>query len=268
MPSSAVAEPEVHDVQTADARSANAPEPSLNIGTLADSLPSRKGSPVAMVSVVLHLAVLTLVLIVPVLVSSELPEPAPQVRAFLVEPAAIAPPPPPPPPPAPRAAATAVRRPEPLAPSDFVAPIDVPEDVPSDEGLDLGVEGGVPGGVEGGVEGGVVGGVIGGLPEAPPPPVAPVRVGGTIKEPKKLRNVVPEYPDLARQAGVKGVVILEAVISPDGRVQKATVLRSVPLLDEAALTAVRQWVYSPTLMNGIPVPVVLTVTVNFDITRR
>src|SRR5205085_6135924 len=123
---------------------------------------------------------------------------------------------------------------------------------------DLGVDGGVAGGVEGGVAGGVVGGVVGGLPDAPPPPTA-VRVGGQIKEPKKLKNVPPVYPPIAQQAHVQGVGILEATISPQGKVSDVKVLRSVPLLDEAAKEAVRQWVYSPTLLNGVPVSVIMTV---------
>jgi protein TonB len=61
------------------------------------------------------------------------------------------------------------------------------------------------------------------------------------------------------------VVIIEAVISPSGEVQQARTLRSHPLLDEAALTAVRQWRYTPTLLNGIPVPVIITVTVTFTL---
>jgi TonB family protein len=90
-----------------------------------------------------------------------------------------------------------------------------------------------------------------------------VRVGGAIKEPRKLKNVNPSYPEIAKQARVQGVVILECTISPDGRVQDVTVLRGVPLLDAAAIEAVRQWVYTPTLLNGVPVPVIMTVTVNF-----
>ncbi len=57
-------------------------------------------------------------------------------------------------------------------------------------------------------------------------------------------------------------MILEALIGVDGRVADAKVLRSVPLLDQAALDAVRQWEYTPTLLNGAPVPVVMTVTVH------
>jgi len=144
----------------------------------------------------------------------------------------------------------------------FQAPIETPEEVKPEEGIDLGVEGGVPGGVEGGVPGGVVGGVVGGLPDAPPPPQA-VRVGGQIKEPKKLKNVNPSYPDIAKQARVQGVVILECTISPQGKVTDVKVLRGIPLLDAAAIEAVKQWVYSPTLLNGVPVPVIMTVTVNF-----
>ena len=62
---------------------------------------------------------------------------------------------------------------------------------------------------------------------------------------------------------VQGVVILECTISPQGRVSDVKILRGIPLLNEAALTAVKQWVYSPTLLNGVPVPVIMTVTVNF-----
>lgn len=146
----------------------------------------------------------------------------------------------------------------------FAAPIEVPEEIRPEEGIDLGVEGGVPGGVEGGVPGGVVGGVVGGLPEAPPP-VQAVRVGGSIKEPKKLKHVNPVYPDIAKRARVQGIVIMEVTLSPQGKVTDAKVLRGIPLLDQAAIDAVKQWVYTPTLLNGVPVPVIMTVTVNFKL---
>ena len=126
----------------------------------------------------------------------------------------------------------------------------------------------MPGGVVGGVPGGSLGGVVGGLPEAPRRPrrpPAPVRVGGNIRAPQKTRNVNPVYPQIAQSARVQGVVIIEATISPTGKVQDARVLRSIPLLDQAALDAVRQWEYSPTLLNGVPVPVIMTVTVNFTL---
>ena len=94
---------------------------------------------------------------------------------------------------------------------------------------------------------------------------ATVRVGGAIPEPRKVKNVSPVYPDIARQARVQGVVILECTIGPDGRIEHVTILRGVPLLDAAAVDAVKQWVYTPTLVNGAPARVIMTVTVNFKL---
>jgi periplasmic protein TonB len=219
------------------------------------------------VSLVIHLVAAGLIVIVPLLAGGPLPEPSGGVKAFFAEPLAAPVPPPPPPPPAARAAVAPKVAPK-IVPQQnaFVAPVDVPEEIRPEEGLDLGVEGGVAGGVEGGVPGGVVGGVVGGLPDAPPPPVQePIRVGGQIKEPKKLKHVAPTYPAIATQARVQGVVILECTISPQGKVTDVKVLRGIPLLDQAAIDAVRQWVYTPTLLNGVPVPVIMTVTVNFKL---
>jgi TonB family protein len=101
-----------------------------------------------------------------------------------------------------------------------------------------------------------------------PQEVAPdgaLRVGGEIKAPAKIRHVNPVYPLEARDARVSGVVILECRIEPDGTVSDVKVLRSIPMLDEAAAEAVRQWEFTPTLMNGVPVPVIMTVTVNFTL---
>jgi TonB family protein len=91
----------------------------------------------------------------------------------------------------------------------------------------------------------------------------PVRVGGNIRPPTKTRHVNPAYPEIAMSARVQGVVILEAVIDEQGRVAEARVLRSIALLDQAALDAVRQWEFTPTLLNGAPVPIIMTVTVQF-----
>ena len=92
---------------------------------------------------------------------------------------------------------------------------------------------------------------------------AAVRIGGQIKPPTKIKDVQPVYPAIARSARVAGVVTIEATIGPDGKVVDATVVRSIPLLDQAALEAVQQWEYTPTLLNGVPVPVLVTVTMNF-----
>jgi protein TonB len=92
-----------------------------------------------------------------------------------------------------------------------------------------------------------------------------VRVGGDIKEPKKIKHVPPTYPPIAQQAKIQGVVIIEATIARDGSVKDAKVLRPAPMLDQAALEAVRQWRYTPTLLNGQPVEVIMTVTVTFTL---
>jgi protein TonB len=241
------------------------------------------------VSIGIHAVVLGAVVVVPLLSFNDLPDPVMNgaIRAFMVE--AAAPPPPPPPPPPPAAAAPRpmtqpkIVQPKPMEEPKFTAPIEVPKELPKPEptGLGSGVPepgepGGVEGGVKGGTPGGVVGGVIGGVPggvlggiiggvekEEPPKPTGPVRVGGKIHPPAKINNVAPVYPPMARQARVEGVVILEATISSSGKVTDVKVLRGIPLLDSAALDAVRQWTYSPTLLNGVPVPVIMTVTVNF-----
>lgn len=94
-----------------------------------------------------------------------------------------------------------------------------------------------------------------------------IRVGGNIKEPKKIKDVKPVYPEDAKNAGIQGIVILETIIGTDGSVQEAKILRGVPQLDKAALDAVIQWRYTPTLLNGEPVEVVMTVTVTFSLTQ-
>jgi TonB family protein len=118
-------------------------------------------------------------------------------------------------------------------------------------------------------------------PPPPPPPsqfagfaepfeqamgrLMPVRVGGNIRTPVKTKDARPVYPDIAQSTRVQGVVILEAIIDPDGTVANARVLRSIPLLDAAALSAVSQWQFTPTQLNGQPVAVIMTVTVNFTL---
>lgn len=87
------------------------------------------------------------------------------------------------------------------------------------------------------------------------------RVGGSVASPKRLD--VPQYPKEAQAAGIQGVVIAEVVVSDVGVVTDARVVRSIPMLDEAALKAVRQWRFEPSIVDGKAVPVKMTVTVNF-----
>ena len=121
--------------------------------------------------------------------------------------------------------------------------------------------------MEGGVPGGVVGGIIGGLPEA----LRRLRRRAwcawaeTSALPSRSIRVDPQYPDLARQGRIQGIVVIEAHVGLDGRVKEARVLRGIPLLDDAALSAVRQWRYQPLLLNGQPFEFLLTVTLKFNL---
>lgn len=117
------------------------------------------------------------------------------------------------------------------------------------------------------------------VPSPPPPPPAdtadsfmktmerlrPIRVGGAIKQPAKIKDVKPMYPPDAQGANIQGVVIIETIIDTDGTVADARILRSIPMLDEAALNAVRQWRFTPTELNGDPTAIIMTVTVNFTL---
>ena len=86
-----------------------------------------------------------------------------------------------------------------------------------------------------------------------------------IRPPQKVHHVAPLYPPIAQQAKISGVVIVEALIAEDGSVRDVKVLKSVPLLDAAASDAVRQWRFTPTLLNGVPVQVIMSVTVTFTL---
>jgi protein TonB len=244
------------------------PEPPLRFEHVL--LPAEKrSSSTFFVSLAVHVALITLVIVVPILTYDILPAPSEGTRAFFAAPPEVAPPPPPPPPPPAGARAVAKAPVAPTPPPDdskFLAPAEVPDVVRPDLGIDLGVPGGVPGGVEGGVPGGVLGGVVGGiLPASPPPPVAAVRVGGQIKAPKIVRQVPPAYPDLAAQARLTAMIILEALVDVNGSVRSVSVLRCAPLFDDAAIAAVKQWRYRPLLLNGVPTEFILTVTVKFNL---
>jgi protein TonB len=203
----------------------------------------------------------------------------------------VAPPPPPPPPPPPSAPAPVkiVK----VIPRQFdagklMAPKVVPKEIatikeeelpPASSGV-AGVVGGVPGGVAGGTPGGVLGGIIGSVPSAavlPPPPPPPaekkpvtpkrITIGGNVQQAKLVRQPKPNYPPLAKQARISGVVHLAAIISKDGTIQDLKVIGGHPLLIPAALEAVKQWVYQPTLLNGEPVEVSTQIDVNFTLSQ-
>jgi TonB family protein len=104
-------------------------------------------------------------------------------------------------------------------------------------------------------------------PLSPPWPAAEgaYRYGDVTVPPRQTRNIRPDYPREAQSQRIGGVVILEIVVGPNGKVRDARVLRSVPQLDQAALNAVRQWEYTPAMLNGVAVPVLMTVTTTFTI---
>jgi TonB family protein len=135
-------------------------------------------------------------------------------------------------------------------------------------GVSTGVGGGVAAGVEGGIQGGVQGGaVVGGLAANPEDLKQfegdAVRAVGEIKPPRLVKQVAPVYPKIARQARVEGLVIVEAKTDEQGDVVATRILRSIPILDQAALDAVRQWKYEPLVIDGKPRKVIFTVTVRF-----
>jgi protein TonB len=223
------------------------------------------------ISTVFQMLLLGVMILIPLIYTEALPKA--MLTTFLVAP----PPPPPPPPPA---AAPVVQRVKPMVrlmqSGKLQAPTSIPKQVAiikEEEMPDVGavgVVGGVPGGIPGGQSGGVLGGIIGGVvgSNLPPPPKATptrIRQGGNVQQAKLVNMVRPLYPPLAKQARISGTVRLHAIIAKDGAVVQLEVVSGHPLLVQAALDAVRQWRYQPTLLNGEPVEVDTTVDVLFSL---
>jgi protein TonB len=237
---------------------------------LVESSPVRKKTNKAWaiaLSTIVQCTVLTILILIPLIYTEALPKA--MLTTLLVAP----PPPPPPPPPAP--AVVKVVRPMArlMQAGKLMTPRVIPKEVSMIKEQELppdvggGVFGGVPGGVPGGQAGGVLGGIIGGAGLPPPPKEGPkrIRVGGQVQTALLVNKVQPVYPALAKQARIQGTVRLQAVIAKDGSVIELQVLSGHPLLVQAALDAVRQWHYRPTLLNGDPVEVVTTVDVIFTL---
>jgi protein TonB len=228
-----------------------------------------------------QIVLITVAVILPLIYTEVLPSTT--LQSFLVAP------PPPPPPPPPPAAAPPVKVvkviPRQFDAGKLMAPKSVPKDIaviredelpPPSSGVG-GVVGGVAGGVAGGQVGGVLGGIIGGIPSvAPPPPPPPVKkaetvqrikVGGNVQGAMILRKTPPVYPQLAKSARVSGVVHLAAIIAKDGTIQELHSLGGPALLIQAAMDAVKTWIYKPTMLNGEPVQVETTIDVNFTLNQ-
>jgi periplasmic protein TonB len=102
--------------------------------------------------------------------------------------------------------------------------------------------------------------------ESPPPTSeAAVKRNGKVEPPKKIRGVPPDYPLIAQVANAQGTVVIDALVDASGKVKSARVRNSIPLLDKAALDAVKQWEFTPALLNGRPVPANMTLTIKFSL---
>jgi protein TonB len=209
-----------------------------------------------LLSVIAHLLLLAVVAVIPLCATDVLPEPHRVIEFVEVMPVVVPPLPPilrvrkQPPPDTVPSTVPPTEEPQGVAPEPeptIVEPFDVPPSLV--DGVAFGNDSLMP---------------------DPVPPPAPrnqerVRVGGAIARPERVHYMPPVYPAIARAAGIEGTVILDAVIGIDGSVQELRVLRPVPFLSDAALEAVRQWLFTPTRLNGDPVPVVMTVTVTFTL---
>ena len=232
-------------------------------------LRTRRGATTT-ISFVLQALLVGVLVLLPLIFTEALPKQ--QLMTFLV-----APPPPPPPPPPPAAAPVKVVK---QIQSDLVngqlrTPTKIPQKVqmikeeeqPPPEMASGGVVGGVPGGVPGGQMGGVIGGIISSTPMSVPKVATPqrVRVSGGVTAGNAVYSPKPQYPQIARTARIQGAVVLHAVISKSGAIEQLQVVSGHPMLTQSALETVRQWKYKPYYLNGEPVEVDTTITVNFTL---
>jgi protein TonB len=224
------------------------------------STPATRRASLLPVSIAAHIAAIAAAVLFPIVADGELPSPVgqPSIVTIIDD----LPPPPPAvklkPPPSQQAPTTSPNKP----------PIEAPAVINPESAFELsqsfepnsGDDDGAPFGVKGSI-----GPPVAPLP--PPPPVErkPIKVGGLIQAPRRIVSIAPIYPQAAQQARIDGAVTIEALIGEDGKVRNATVIRGKPMLSEAALTAVRQWVFTPTRLNGEPVAVIMTVTVVFSL---
>jgi protein TonB len=199
------------------------------------------------ISVAVALHVLLLTITFPQLYSEELAADVKDKKLFVIETPRFKPKPPPPPTEVPQLVATKVPIPDPTPdePEPWVADLE-----PALE-LDFDVDAAL----------------VFNVPEAPPvPETKDVYVIGEIESPEQLHYVRPLYTEMARRARVEGLVIVKAIIDKEGAVTNLEVLKGLPLgLSEEALKAVRQWRYKPSAVDGMPVNVMLTVSVHFNL---
>jgi len=217
-------------------------------------------------AVVLQVGIIIIMILIPLMFTEALPKA--MTMTFLAAP----PPPPPPPPPAAPVKVIKVVETD-VVNNQLRTPTKIPkkvemikeEEAPPPQ---AGVVGGVPGGVPGGSMGGVMGSIIGSTPTAIPKVATPqrIRVSAGVTQGLKIKNVNPVYPQMAKIARVQGPVVLAAIIGKDGSIQNLHVISTAsPLLNQAAMDAVKEWRYRPYILNGEPVEVDTQITVNFTL---
>jgi len=212
----------------------------------------------------LQVGIIGFMVLIPLLFTEALPKT--QLMTFLV-----APPPPPPPPPPPaevhivKQVQTDIVNGQLRTPTKIPKKVEMIKEEEAPPPMTAGVVGGVPGGIPGGSMGGVMGGIIGGSALIPKVAVQRIRVSSGVTQGLVIHRVDPVYPAIAKTARVQGTVILQAVIGKDGSIQNLHVVSGHPLLQGAAMDAVKQWRYRPYILNGEPVEVDTQVEVHFTL---
>jgi len=243
--------------------------------TFVDGVGKTNKSWTVTISFMAEFAAIGVMILVPLIWTEVLP------KASLVNMLTAPAPPPPPPPPPPPQQVVKVH----VIPRQFTGTLTAPRAIPTKVAMitedalppaSFGdAIGGVPGGIPGGT--GVALGGVGFAPPPPPPPPpkvaevkpkqdGPLRVGGNVQSARLIKHPTPLYPAIAKSARIQGTVVLQAIIGKDGTVQQLKMVSSAsPLLVQAAMDAVKQWVYQPTLLNNEPVDVITEITVNFTL---
>jgi len=236
-------------------------------------VPERNGlvrAAVLPLSVLAHGLLALLLVAIPLIRSGDLPR-VELTGVFLAPAPPVLPPPPPKAKGRPAASRTRIKPVSSIgvgASGAFVAPATIPSAIAEERPDWGGAEDGIEGGVDYATAGGYPKNLLGDLMlRIIGDEIAPVRTVGEVRMPRLLKREEPDYPEIAREAGVQGTVILEATTDIYGRVVGVKVLRSVPLLDQAAVAAVSRWLYEPMLVNGRPRGVVFTVTLRFELKK-
>ncbi|MGD1024198.1 MAG: energy transducer TonB [Candidatus Sulfotelmatobacter sp.] len=223
-------------------------------------------------SFILQCLLVGVAILMPLMFTEALPKQ--QLLSFLVAPP---PPPPPPPPAAAEAASRVIQRVSEISDGHLRTPGKIPQKIqmikedeaPPPSFSTGGVVGGVPGGIPGGQMGGVIGGIISSTSNlsAVPKLAAPkrIRISQGVTEGRLIQKIQPEYPTIAKAARIQGSVVLSAVISKTGEIENLVLISGHPMLVPAAIKAVQQFRYRPFLLNGEPVEVETTITVNFQL---